>query len=164
MAMSDALLRLDGIDGESIQSGHEKWMEVRSWSWGASNGGSSQIGSGSGSGKAVIRDFHFDIEYGISSPKLFLACCTGQHIATATLRVRKAGNSQQTFLEWKFTDILISSYRTSGSDVNAKNALPLDRVSFNFTQLEMEYRPQEKDGTLGAARKEGYNAKTGTKV
>ncbi len=162
MAGSDYLLKIDTIDGESTQKGHEKWIELQSWSWGESNSGSSGVGSGAGSGKVSMQDFHFVMEYGISSPKLFGACATGQHIPTGCLHIRKAGGEQQVFVEWKFTDLLISSYHTGGS--GGGSPLPTDQVSFNFTKLEMEYKPQKKDGTLDAGIKFGYNVKTGTKV
>ena len=162
MPGSDYLLKIDGIDGESNQKGHEKWMELQSWSWGETNAGSSGLGSGAGSGKVSMQDFHFVIEYGISSPKLFVDCATGRHIPTAELHIRKAGGEQQVFVTWKFTDVLISSYQTGGS--GGGSPLPIDQVAFNFTKLEMEYKPQNKDGTLGAAIKQGFNVKTGTKV
>ena len=162
MAGSDYLLKIKTIDGESNQKGHEKWIELQSWSWGESNAGSSGLGSGAGSGKVSMQDFHFTVEYGISSPKLFLACACGEHIGDAELHIRKAGGDQQTFVTWKFTDILISSYQTGGSGHG--NPLPTDQVSFNFTKIEMEYKPQKADGTLGAAVKTGYDVKLGKKV
>ncbi len=162
MAGSDYLLKIKTIDGESTQKGHEKWIELQSWSWGESNAGSSAIGSGAGSGKVSMQDFHFTMEYGISSPKLFLACAAGEHIGDAILHIRKAGGDQQVFVEWKFTDILISSYHTGGSGHG--NPLPTDQVSFNFTKIEMEYKPQKKDGTLDAGIKAGYDIKKGQKV
>ncbi len=162
MAGSDFLLKINTIDGESNQKGHEKWLELQSWSWGESNAGSSGLGGGGGSGKVSMQDFHFVIEQGISAPKLFLACATGQHIDAAELHLRKAGGEQHVYVIWKFTDILISSYQTGAS--SGGSPLPTDQVSFNFTKIEMEYKPQKKDGTLDAGIKAGYNIKTGTKV
>ncbi len=117
MASSDYLLKIKTIDGESKQDQHEKWMELQSWSWGESNAGSSGLGGGAGS-----------IEYGISSPKLFLACATGEHIADAELHIRKAGGKQEVFVSWKFTDIVISSYQTGGHG-SGSGVLPVDQVS-----------------------------------
>jgi type VI secretion system secreted protein Hcp len=162
MASSDYLLKIKTIDGESKQDGHEKWMELQSWSWGETNAGSSGLGGGAGSGKVSMQDFHFTIEYGISSPKLFLACATGEHIGDAELHIRKAGGKQEVFVTWKFTDIVISSYQTGGH--GGASVLPTDQVSFNFTKIEMEYKPQKKDGTLDAAIKAGYDVKLGKKV
>jgi type VI secretion system secreted protein Hcp len=162
MASADYLLKIETIDGESNQKGHEKWLELKSWSWGESNAGSSSLGGGAGAGKVSMQDFHFVINYGVSSPKLFLACASGEHIKSAILHIRKAGGDQQVFVEWKFSDILISSYQTGGSE--GSDVLPLDQVSFNFTKIEMEYKPQKPDGTLGAGIKTGYDVKKGQKV
>jgi len=158
---SDYLLKIKGIDGESDQKGHEKWIEIESFSWGASNAGSSASGSGGGTGKVSMQDFHFVMTNGVSSPKLMLACATGEHIGDAELHLRKAGGKQEVYLSWKFTDILISSYQTGGSSHGSP--IPTDQVSFNFTKVELEYKPQKNDGSLGAPIKASYDVKKGTK-
>ncbi len=160
---SDYLLKIKGIDGESTQDGHDKWIEVQSFSWGESNGGSAGTGSGLGSGKVSMQDFHFVCDYGISSPKLFLACATGEHIGDAELHIRKAGGKQEVFVVWKFTDIVISSYQTGGSGAGG-SPLPTDQVSFNFTKIEMEYKVQKPDGSMGNGPKAGFDVKVGKKT
>lgn len=161
MAQGDYLLKLDGVTGESQQAGHEEWIEIESWSWGAVNAGSSGMGSGAGSGKASLQDFHFVVTHGVASPILFQKCTTGEPIAKAKLHIRKAGGEQQVFVEWRFTDVLLSSYQVGGS--GGGDPLPTDQVSFNFTKLEVEYKPQNADGTLGASIPGSYNVKTGKK-
>jgi type VI secretion system secreted protein Hcp len=159
MAQGDYLLKLDGVTGESQQDGHKEWIEIQSWSWGVANAGSSGYGSGAGSGKASVQDFHFVVTQGVASPILFQKCATGEPIGKAELHVRKAGGDQQVFITWKFSDVLLSSYQTGAS--GGGDPLPTDQVSFNFTKLEVEYKPQNADGTLGAAIPGGYNVKTG---
>lgn len=107
----DYHLKIATIDGESRQKAHLKWMQLRGWSWGESNAGSSSVGSGAGAGKVAMQDFQFVIECGISSPKLFLACATGEHFPTAVLHASKAGGKQETFVEWTFTDVRPSAGR-----------------------------------------------------
>ena len=162
MAQVDYFLKIDGIDGESLQKGHEKELELMSFSWGESNAGSFSGNLGGGSGKVSMQDFHYTIPINKSSPKLFLACATGEHIKSATLTCRKAGKTQQEFLKWKFTDLLISSYNTGGS--GGADILPIDQVSFNFTKIEISYAPQKQDGSLDAAIPAGYDLKAGQKV
>lgn len=159
MAKSDYLLKIDGIDGESSQDGHAKWIELQSWSWGESNSGSSGTGSGAGSGKVAMQDFHFTCEYGIHSPHVMFHCADGKHIPKAELHIRKAGGKQEVFVTWKFENVLISSYQTGGHSGAAP--LPTDQISFNFTKIEQEYKPQKSDGTLDAARKGNFDVKTG---
>jgi hypothetical protein len=50
----DMFLKLDGIDGESIKTGFEKWIEISSFSNGVSNHALVSHGTGSGAGKADV--------------------------------------------------------------------------------------------------------------
>ena len=95
-----------------------------------------------------MHDFHFVMGLNRASIGLMKACATGQHIKTATLSARKAGKGQQEYLTFKFHDVLISSYQTGGSE---DAVVPTDSVSFNFAKLEVDYKPQKADGTLGTA-------------
>jgi type VI secretion system secreted protein Hcp len=90
-----------------------------------------------------------------------LSCATGEHIPNATLVCRKAGGEQQEYLTVKFTDVLISSYQTSGS---SGDDVPMDQCALNFDKIEFEYKPQKPDGTLDSPVKTGYNLKENVKV
>lgn len=156
MAAVDYFLKIEGIDGESNDSKHKGEIEIESFSWGETQSGSSAGGGGGGAGKVSMQDFHFVMKINKASPKLFLACATGEHIKKAVLIARKAGKTQQEYLKWTFSDLLISSYQTGGSQ---GDAIPTDQVSFNFTKIEVEYKEQKPDGSLGAAIPAGYNLK-----
>src|SRR4051812_38889899 len=54
----DIFLRLSGIDGESIASGHAKEIDILSWSWGMTNKITFVTG-GLGSGKAQAGELSF---------------------------------------------------------------------------------------------------------
>ncbi|MGA2433845.1 MAG: type VI secretion system tube protein Hcp [Bryobacteraceae bacterium] len=158
MAAVDFFLKIDGIEGESQDSKHKGEIEILSWSWGASQAGTASYGGGSGAGKVKMEDFSFFKRIDKSSPKLMLACATGQHIQGkgVTLVCRKAGKEQQEYLKVTFSDVLVSSYETSGSD---KEAIPLDAIKLNFSKVEFEYKEQKGDGTLGGTVKAGYDVK-----
>src|SRR5215207_1300961 len=111
----DYFLKLDGIDGESADSKHKGQIDLQSFSWGETQTGTHGAGGGGGAGKVQMQDFHFVMKAGKASPKLFLACAEGEHIKKAVLTCRKAGKEQQAFLEVTMSDVLISSYQTSGS-------------------------------------------------
>ncbi len=89
-----------------------------------------------------------------ASPTLMKACATGQHIKTATLSARKAGKGQMDYLTFKLQDVLVSSYQTGGSE---HADVPVDQVSLNFAKIEIEYREQQKDGSLGDASRFKYD-------
>ena len=61
MAAVDYFLKIEGIEGESLQKGHEKQIEIMSFSWGESNTGSFAGNLGGGSGKVSMNDFHFTV-------------------------------------------------------------------------------------------------------
>ena len=96
---SDYFLKIEGIDGESNDLAHQKWIELQSWSWGESNAGSSLGGGGAGAGKVSFQDFHFTARHSKAGPLLMLACATGQHIQKAQLEARKAGGKQEIYLQ-----------------------------------------------------------------
>jgi type VI secretion system secreted protein Hcp len=146
MSVVDYFLKIDGIQGESEDKTHPNECQLESWSFGASQGGTMAFGGGGGTGKVQMQDFHFVMKNCKASPKLFLACATGDHIKSAILVCRKAGKQQQEYLKYTFTDLLISSFTTSGS--GAGDVLPMDQVSFNFAKIESAYREQNADGTL----------------
>ena len=162
MAQVDYFLKIDGIDGESSDSKHPAEIQVSSWSFGESQGGSHSAGGGGGAGKVVMQDFHFTMHTNKATAKLFLACANGEHIKSAKLTCRKAGKEQQEYLTWTFSDLLVSSYQTGGSD--AGGVLPVDSISLNFTKVEIGYKPQKADGTLDAENKSGYDLKKNAKV
>lgn len=157
MAMVDYFLKIDGVPGESMDSKHKGEIEIESFSWGATQSGTSAHGGGAGAGRVNMQDFHFVMRVNKSSPKLMLACAQGDHIKSAILTCRKAGKEQQEYLKVTFSDILVSSYQTGGSGHG--DVVPMDQISLNFTKLEIEYKEQKPDGTLGGAIKAFYDMK-----
>lgn len=133
----DAFLKLDGIDGEVTAKGYEKWIEVFSFSWGASNSGISA--SGGGAGKVSFQDIHFTSGFSKASPLLFLKCATGEHIPTGLLSLRKAGGDANAseFLKIKLEEVLVSSFSDAGAEQGDDR--PLEEVSLNFTKIQMQY-------------------------
>ena len=162
MASVDYFLKIEGIDGESKDQKHAGEIQLQSWSWGETQSGAMSAGGGGGAGKVSMQDFHFVMEVNKASPKLLLACASGQHIASATLTCRKAGTEQQEFLQYKFYELLISSFQTGGS--GGSSILPQDQISFNYTKIEVAYKEQNEKGALGGAVNAGWDLKQNAKV
>jgi type VI secretion system secreted protein Hcp len=155
MAAVDYFIKFDGIKGESADAKHKDEIDVESWSWAETHAVAPS--GGGGAGKVSMQDFHFVMRLNRASPGLMKACATGQHIKTATLSGRKAGKGQQDYLTFKFHDVLVSSIETGGSE--DADFLPTDQVSFNFAKLEVEYKPEKADGSLGSAVQFRYDLK-----
>ena len=86
-----------------------------------------------------------------------LACATGEHIKKAVLTARKAGKEQQEYLKVTLSDLLVSSYQTGGSGHG--DVVPTDQVSLNFSKIEVVYKEQKADGSLGGATPAGFDLK-----
>ena len=159
MASVDFFLKIDGIEGECTDEKHKAEIQIESWSIGATNSGTaSSATGGSGSGKVNIHDFHFDMQLSKASPKLFKACASGEHLKTATLTCRKAGKDQQEYLKVVLTDVLVASISSSGH--GQSDMLPRDQISLNFGKLEIKYKEQRPDGSLGGEIVGGWDKKT----
>lgn len=145
---SDMFIKIDGIKGESNVDGHEGDIDVLSWSWGVSNSGSAHMGSGQGAGKASFSDLHFMKAMDKSSPSLYKASATGQHIKKATLAIRKAsGDKPLEFITIDMEEILVTSVQTSGA--GGDNNMITESVSLNFAKVKYKYIEQKADGSEG---------------
>lgn len=138
--MFDAFLKIDGIDGESTDSKHKDWIEVLSYSHGVTqqSAGSASSGGGRSAGRSDHQDFSIVKSLDKASPKLNLACCNGEHIKSVTLTLHRAGKDKVKYMEYKMSDVLVSSVRPGGSSKGGE-ALPLEEVSFNYGKMEWIY-------------------------
>jgi type VI secretion system secreted protein Hcp len=158
----DYFLKIEGIEGESHDDKHKNEIDLQSWSWGESQTGTHSAGGGGGAGKVDMQDFHFVMHANKASPKLMLACASGEHIKKAVLTCRKAGKDQQPYMTVTMSDLLVASFQTGGS-ANG-NEVPNDQISLNYSKIEWEYKEQKPDGTLGGAIKAGWDVKANKKV
>jgi type VI secretion system secreted protein Hcp len=165
MAAVDYFLKLDAIDGESKDAAFTKNIDVMSWSWGQTNGGSMASGTGGGGvGKVQMQDLHVVAAMNTSSAKLIQACAGGTHIPTAVLTCREAGETPQVFMKITLTDVLVSSYQTGGS--GHSEVRPTDQFSLNFAKIKYEYGAQDsKTGKVSSLdQKAGYDLKANHKI
>jgi type VI secretion system secreted protein Hcp len=155
-------LKIDGIPGESQDSKHKGEIDVESWSWGETNPvPPGPVGGGAAAGKVHVQDFNFSARISKASPNLMLACATGKHFKSAILTARKAGKPGIEFLTFSLSDVLLTSYQTGGVE---GDVVPTDAVSLNFSKIQVEYKEQKADGTLGASIKAGWDAKQNKKL
>ena len=151
---SDIFAKLGDIKGESIDAKHKDEIEVLSYSWGVTNAGSMAHGTGGGEGKATFHDLSFVHNIDKASPVLMQACATGVHLKEATITHRKAGKGQQEFLIIKMNDVIVTSV-TDGDSENSR----VETVSLAFAKVDLEYKPQKRDGSLDAGVHFKYDLK-----
>jgi type VI secretion system secreted protein Hcp len=146
-------LTIDGIKGESTDSKLAGSIDIKSFSFGVTNSGSTAIGGGGGAGRASFSSFKFNKLYDSSSPALFEGTATGEHFKAATFTFRRSGGEQAQFLTIKLSDVLITSYQQGGT----KEPPLLESVALDASKIAIEYRPQRADGSLGSPVSTGYD-------
>jgi type VI secretion system secreted protein Hcp len=132
----DIFLKLNGIEGESVDKIHAKEIDVLSWSWGASNSGTTHIGGGGGAGTVNVQDMSLTKYVDKASPALLLKTMNGGHIPDGTLTVRKAGSTPAAYLQYDFEEIMVTALSTGGS--GGEDRLT-ENVVLNFDKVTETY-------------------------
>jgi type VI secretion system secreted protein Hcp len=136
----DCFLKISTVPGESTDDKHKDWIEILSFSHGVSqpSAGSASTAGGRAAERCDHQDFSVVKTLDKASPKLFLACCKGEHIPEVTLNLCRSTGDKQKYMEYKMTDVIVSSLRPGGSSQGGES-LPLEEVSFNYGKIEMTY-------------------------
>ncbi len=159
MAQSDALLHIEGIEGETQQDGLDGYMELLSWSIGGSNSSTFGSGTGGGKGKSVLQDLHCTKAVDKASTTIFKYCAFGNHIDEVKLVARKAaGEDKLTYITVTLSNCFITSYQKSGGSDGGG----MESFSITYEKITDEYQPQDKSGAAdGGPIEFTYNVATG---
>jgi type VI secretion system secreted protein Hcp len=131
------------ISGEAHDDKHKNEIEVLGWSWGMQ--GKPSLGGGGATGKATIRELKITKRVDKASTALMSALRNNEPIKVATLTIRKAGKTPLEYLIIKIEDGRVVSLDIETSDAADSTAL-VERVSFSFNKISIEYKPQGPDG------------------
>lgn len=153
----DMFIKIDGIEGESLDAVHKNEIQVLSWHWDVSQHSNMHSGSGGGSGKATVSDFCFEHYVDKASPNLLSYCLTGKHIKNIQFVVRKAGGDPLEYLIIKFLDVIITRVDVSGSVEDESR--PREEIRFSFTKVTQDYVTQNAEGTKSGVISASYDVK-----
>jgi len=159
----DAFLKIDGIPGESTDDKHKDWIEVLSYSWGASQMASATASSAGGATaeRANFQDYSIVKTLDKASPKLALACADGTHIKEVTIELCRAGGDKVKYMEYKMSNCIISSVSVGGGG----GGEPTESLTFNYGKIEWTYSQQKRaDGSGGGQVAAGWDLQTNKKV
>src|SRR5579864_7378330 len=145
----DIFLKIDGINGESLDESHKDEIEVLSWDWQILQESSMHAGSGGGAGKASVRDLTFEHAIDRASPNLMKYALTGKHVDQAVLVMRKAGGNPLEYLKLTMSDVIVTRVHPSGNSID--HALSRETVSLSFARVKQEYVVQNAQGGSGGA-------------
>jgi type VI secretion system secreted protein Hcp len=150
----DFFLKLDGIQGESVDATHKDEIQVMSWSWGGSQVSSVAGTGGSGAGKVDLSDFTIMTYFDKATPKLFKSLCAGTHVKTGTMTAVKSGAEGKPYLKVDFTELFVSSLQISGGSEN-----PSLSISFTYNTIKIDYSVQDDKGNLTSTGPVSYDLK-----
>jgi type VI secretion system secreted protein Hcp len=136
------LLELDGVTGESQVA--EGSIDVLSFSWGATQSGTTHMGSGAGSGKADFQDLSIVKYVDSSSGTLLQFLSEGKHIATGKLTLKKAGAPAIDYEIYELEELIITSLSKGGTGDADRIT---ESISLNFRKFHYQYFMQTAEGT-----------------
>jgi type VI secretion system Hcp family effector len=161
MAVNAFISFFDKADGESVQKGKEKWVEIRGWDWGLAADTSWTKGGGASVGKPNPGRFQFEHLFDTSSIVILGYICTGKAFPKMELQLRKTTGraSADTYFTMKMEGIFVTAVVNTGTE----DGQVLQRVEMVFKTVKIEYKPQDnRTGTLGAVKTFSWDIPAGT--
>ena len=151
--------------GESTDDKHTDWIEILDYNTGVSQTASASASSGGGvsAERADFQDFVITKALDKASPKLSVFCADGSHIPEITLELCRAGGDKMKYMEYKMTNVMITSVSCGGS--SSAETLPTEQVTFNFGKMQWTYTHQKRaDGSGGGNVAAGWDLEKNSKV
>ena len=141
-------LKIDGVQGESLDKAHKGEIEVLAWSWGESKTTPAQGNAGAAGGRPVscITDLVVTKYIDEATPKLITDTVTNANINKAILTIRKGGEQPFEYFTITMDRVTISSYNTGGS--SGEDRLT-ENIALHFNSAQGAYTPQDAAGQPG---------------
>jgi type VI secretion system secreted protein Hcp len=136
----DAFLKIPTIPGESTDEKHIDWINILFFSHGVSQPAGGTLGNGGArpAQRAGHQEFAVVKALDKASPKLAVACCSGERISNIVLELCQAGGNKTKYMEYKMTDVTIASVCPKGA-TQGKETVPLEEVTFSYHKIEWAY-------------------------
>jgi len=146
------------IKGESPSQACPEQIEVAKFAIGMS---SPTDFDGQVTGRVQLEHAEFEFPASIASTPLFNTLCTNDVIKTATLTCRRAGGQgkDQTFIQWRFNNARLVSYKMTG-----ELERPVDSIKIAYAGVEISYSQQKQSGAMEPAMQASYDSGTNTMV
>ncbi len=153
-------LEIEGIKGDAEADGHKDWIIVDSMQFGVGRAISSTIGTSlerEGSAPS-ISEVTLDQTMDKASTAILNEALSGLSKLTKIHVTQTHGDKLESFVEYEFTNSLISSYSMSTS-----GETPYEGFSLNFTKLAMRYIPYDSKHKAGSPLTASYDLATAKK-
>ncbi len=161
MAVNAFISFFDKADGESIQKGKEKWIEIQGWDWEIEAETSWTKGGGASVGKPNPGKMNWEHYFDTSSTVIMGYICTGKAFPKVELQMMKSTGSG--IPQPYFTMTMEGAFITKIQNAGTEEGNVMQKVEMVFKTVKIEYRPQDnKTGKLGAAKTYAWDIPAGT--
>jgi type VI secretion system secreted protein Hcp len=158
--MAEMFLKLDGIEGESLDSSHGGEIEIKSWGWVTENHVRWDVNQGGQSTKVDVNHIYLEKICDKASVTLYQDCVTGKHIKSGTITCRKNDGDQKVeYLVVKLTDIMVTKVEFSG---DGESQSLKETVGLSFAEFRLDYKVQNDTGSAGGAKSFQFNVQRQT--
>jgi len=153
----DVYLQIDGIKGESGDTGHKDWIEVKSVNWEVLQPKSATASTGGG--HTAERTEHRDIVVSkladLATPLLLQNCSSGKTLPKAKLEFMRAdGQGERVkYFEIELENVLISSVAPSV----AQGDILSEDVKLKYSKVKWKYTQQKVGGGAGGNTSGGWD-------
>ncbi len=152
----DAYMKIEGIDGESTDAAHEKWIQLLSIEHGVM-----QLSDSPSAEKARPQFDSLVVTKSMdaSSPSLTLYCCNATLIPTVHMELCLPTGEKHVFMTLKLTEAFVKSVSFNHS-AGSEAVRPVEVVTFNYSKISWDYTSIDDKGKTGATIARTWNLKT----
>lgn len=156
---SDFYIKLEGIDGESNDKAHNKWIEVLSFSHGSQQ--TVTIGRATDvTGRGQFAPFVFTHLVDKATPKIQQYTMSGMNISKVTFNVCRAiAGAQTTVYEVTLENVKVGKAEVTAEFTDSTDTfnMPVERVELVAAKITWKYTAIKADNTKDGAVEASYN-------
>ena len=156
----DVYLQIDGIKGESADSTHKDWIEVKSVNWEVLQPKSATASSAGGhtAERTEHRDIVLEKLADLSTPLLLQNSSSGKTIPKAKFEFLRAdGNGERIkYFEIELENVLISGVAPSVTE----GSILTEEVRLKYSKVKWKYTQQKVGGGSGGNTSGGWDLST----
>ena len=136
-AYAAVFAKYDGIDGESKDTNHDKWIDVLNVDWG--------FATVDGKKDLSVQELVLEMEYEKSSPKLQEKALMGEVIPKLEIETTADyGGSRAVYLKYELKNVQITSYSVN---IPGDEIPPTVVIGNNFEELKVTYTEFDDTGS-----------------
>lgn len=147
-----AYMKLGDIKGDATDTAHKEWIIIQSFSLGFDT----SIDAATGQRLVAVKEIQVAKSIDKSSPLIMQNVLTGETTSEVIIEFTKETPAgPRTYLRYKLTDVLVSSYSTIGTESptaasgeTASRPVPVDSFSLNYESITFEYNELSESGEI----------------